>query len=399
MTAIGYLISQYPTASHTFVRREVAAMRAAGLTIRTYSIRPGEPSPGDAMAEAEAASTYAVLGQSPLAYLGAHVSALLTGPLRYFSTLRLGLRHRVPGLKALLWALFYFAEAILLARQLRRDGVTRLHNHFANAGATVGMLTAHHLRMPWSLTLHGISEFDYPAGLLLPQKLERAEFAACVSYFGMAQAMRITRPVIWSRYHIVRCGIDPADLPSSEADRMPGGVLELVCVGRLSAEKGHAGLLGAVAKLMRDGVAVRLTLVGDGPEGDTLKALVAELGLSDHVTFAGRLGEAATLETIARSDALVLTSFMEGLPIVLMEAMALGVPVISSRVAGIPELVADGESGLLFEPANWDQLGNAIRRLCDDPALRASLAANARTRVVAEFTYPGAATPLIGLFE
>jgi colanic acid/amylovoran biosynthesis glycosyltransferase len=399
MTAIGYLISQYPTASHTFVRREVAAMRAAGLTIRTYSIRRGEPSPGDAMAEAEAASTYAVLGQSPLAYLGAHVSALLSGPVRYFSTLRLSLRHRVPGLKALLWALFYFAEAILLARQLRRDGVTRLHNHFANAGATVGMLAAHHLRMPWSLTLHGISEFDYPAGLLLPQKLETAEFAACVSYFGMAQAMRVTRPAIWPRYHIVRCGIDPADLPSPPTNRTPGEVLELVCVGRLSAEKGHAGLLGAVAKLVRDGVAIRLTLVGDGPEGDTLKALVAELGLSEHVNFAGRLGEAATLETIARSDALVLTSFMEGLPIVLMEAMALGVPVISSRVAGIPELVAEGESGLLFEPANWEQLASAIRRLCDDLPLRTSLATEARTRVVAEFTYPNAATPLIGLFD
>lgn len=398
MTAIGYLISQYPSASHTFIRREVAALRAAGLTIRTYSVRPGNASPEDVAAEAEKATTFAILGQPAATFVGAHVHALATAPLRYFATLALALRHRVPGVRGLVWSFFYFVEAILLARQLRRDRVTRLHNHFANAGATVGLLAAHHLRLPWSITLHGISEFDYPAGLLLAAKLERVKFAACVSYFGMAQAMRLTRAAIWPRFKLVRCAIDPSDLPAALTAQETGGRVELVCVGRLSPEKGHAGLLAVAARLLKQGVPLRLTLVGDGPDGDALKSLAAELAIADDVRFVGRLDEAGTLEAIAGSDILVLASFMEGLPIVLMEAMALGVPVVASRVAGIPELVTDGESGLLFEPANWGQLGEALERLCNDPALRAWLADNARSRVLAEFVYPDAARPLIELF-
>jgi glycosyltransferase involved in cell wall biosynthesis len=398
MTAIGYLVSQYPAASHTFIRREVAALRGGGLTIRTYSVRPGDASPDDAAARAEAATTFEVLKQTPGAFVAAHFHSLVTGPLRYLSTMRLALRHRVPGLRAFVRSLFYFAEAILLARQLRRDGVTRLHSHFANPGATVGVLATHHLRLPWSVTLHGISEFDYPAGLLLAAKLERCEFAACVSYFGMAQAMRLTRPAIWPRLKLVRCGIDPSDLPGVRA-RPPGSLFELICVGRLSPEKGHAGLLTVLAGLLEKGVRIQLTLVGDGPEAEALKALAGDLGITGHVKFAGRLDEAGTLAAIAGSDALVLASFMEGLPIVLMEAMALGVPVVASRVAGIPELVADGETGLLFEPANWAQLGQALERLCNDAEMRGHLATRARARVLEEFTYPKAAEPLVELFE
>lgn len=397
MSSIGYLVSQYPAASHTFIRREIAALRGAGLTIRTYSVRPGDAPPNDAAASEEERATYTVIAQSAGAFLGAHLQALASQPLRYFSTLRLALRHRVPGAKAFVWALFHFVEAITLARQLRRDGVNRLHNHFANSAATVGLLAAHYLRLPWSLTLHGISEFDYPAGLLLPAKLERAEFAACVSYFGMAQAMRVTPPAIWPRLTLVRCGIDPAGLPQvpkrARADR-----IDLICVGRLSPEKGHAGLLGAVRELLRKDVPLHLTLVGDGPEGEALKARARELGIAEQVTFAGRLDEAATLAAIAQSDMLVLASFMEGLPIVLMEAMALGVPVVSSRVAGIPELVSDGESGLLFDPANWAELAQALERLCGDSTLRQELASRARVRVREEFSYPTAATPLLAHF-
>ena len=389
---VGYLVSEYPSPSHTFIRREIAAVLGAGLAVQPYSVRPGRVAGAPDPADPE---VFTILGQGAFAFFAALVWGLAR-PGRFVGSLALALKHRVPGAKALLWALFHWLEALLLARRLRADGVTRLHNHFANSGANVGLIAAHYLRLPWSLTLHGISEFDYPAGLLLADKLARADFAACVSRFGMAQAMRITDPAIWPKLHLVRCGVDPRDLPPT-GDTGERKGLDLICVGRLSPEKGHAGLLQAMAQIVARGLPVRLTLVGDGPSGAMLRAKAAELGLEGHVRFAGAMDERATLAAVAAADALVLASFMEGLPIVLMEAMALGKPVVATRVAGIPELVRDGEAGLLFDPAAWDQLAAHIERLLD-PDDRRALGAKGQERVAAAFTYPAAAAPLIQLF-
>ena len=282
----------------------------------------------------------------------------------------------------------------MLARRLRADGVRHLHNHFANSAATVGLLAARLADVPWSLTLHGISETDYPAGLLLADKITAARFVACVSRFGMAQAMRITLPDQWPKLTLVRCGIDLTALPSPAS--RGASAPYIVCVGRLSSEKGHAGLLTAIASLHRDRP-VHLLLVGDGPSEASLRQQVGREGLGDVVTFAGRLDELATLRAIAGAELLVLPSFMEGLPVVLMEAMALGVPVIASRVAGIPELVRDGESGLLFDPTDWSALAIAIGRLLDDRSLRERLAAAGRARVAAEFDIERAVAPLPAL--
>lgn len=243
--------------------------------------------------------------------------------------------------------------------------------------------------------MHGISETDYPAGLMLARKIEAADLVVCVSWFGRAQGMRLVDPSEWEKMHVVRCGLPfdriPLKSPASENKT-------IICVGRLSPEKGQAGLLRAFAKVRSSHPELELRLVGDGPERGALGALTKELGLSGAVTFAGRLPEEETLAEIARSDLLVLPSFMEGLPIVLMEAMAVGVPVIASRVAGIPELVEDGASGLLFTPSNWDGLASAIERLLGDEALQAKLTERAKAIVAAEFDTRKSATELANLF-
>lgn len=389
---IAYVVSQYPASSHTFIRREVDSLRRHGVDIRTYSIR--RPSPAELKAPADQASfaeTRFVLPMKAGTLLKAHLRAVTMQPGAWVALLRLALRHRAPGAKAMLWSLFHFAEAVVLAAMLREDGVTRVHNHFANAGATVGMLAARFAGLPWSLTLHGISETDYPAGLTLGAKLEASTFAACVSWFGRAQAMRVTAPAHWHKFTTVRCGLDLTSLPA--AARHVGSRREIVCVARLSAEKGHLGLLEAIAPLD-----VYLTLVGDGPMLAEIEQAVAAAGLSERVRFAGRLDEAATLAAIARADLLVLPSFMEGLPIVLMEAMAIGVPVIGSRVAGVPELIEDGVEGLLFRPGDWDDLRRAIARIRDEPELGDRLAAAARAKVAGEFDIATAVLPLARWF-
>lgn len=397
-SAVGYLVSEYPAPSHTFIRREIEALRGAGVPIVTYSVRPPAHVLSNPRERRAAEETFVVLGAGAMRIAGANLTALARHPGRYLSTLGLALRHRVPGLRSLLWALFHLAEAVMLAQRMRADGIARLHNHFGNAGATVGLLAAHFNGVPWSLTLHGISEFDYPAGNLLAEKLARADFAACVSYFGMAQAMRLTRPALWHKLRVVRCGLDPADLPTAGRERGGSGDRpRVICVGRLSPEKGHIGLFQAMQALAARGVPLHLTLVGDGPMRAELEQAAAEMGLAEGIEFLGARDEPATLEAIAQADMLVLPSFMEGLPIVLMEAMALHVPVIASRVAGIPELVIDGETGLLFDPANWHGLADALARLAGDSQLRGDLADAGYAKVSAAFFHPAAAAPMIPL--
>lgn len=392
---IAYLASEYPAGSHTFIRREISALRAAGVAIAPFTIRaaPASDGPLDAAARAE---TQEVLGQGAPAYLIAVLAAAVARPLRWLSTLRLALSHRVPGARALLWSLFHFVEALLLARLLHRAAARHLHVHFANSGATVGMLAANYLRLPWSMTLHGISETDYPAGLLLADKIARAEFTACASWFMRAQAMRHTDPAYWARLHIVRCGVDLADLPPVAVREE--GPIRFVSVGRLSPEKGQRILLHALRGLLDEGIEAHLELIGGGPEQTALEALARKLSLETACRFSGPLPERETLARIARADALVLPSFMEGLPVVLIEAMALGIPVIATAVAGIPELVEQRANGVLVRASDAEGLHRAMSELVRDPLLRRSLGAAGRAAVAGEFALPGAALPLVALF-
>jgi colanic acid/amylovoran biosynthesis glycosyltransferase len=394
---LAYLTSQYPAASHTFIRREVEALRELGWQIDTFSVRtPGADEANGEADKVEAASTFYVLRQPVLALVGAHLRALFTSPGSYLRTFSLALRHREPGAKGLLLAFAHFAESLLLAHELKQRQIQHLHNHFANSAATVGLLATRMLGIRWSFTMHGISETDYPAGLMLGRKIEAANLVACVSWFGRGQGMRLVAPQHWDKMHVVRCGLPFHRLPVRKAQF--GDAKSLICVGRLSPEKGQAGLIRTFADLAARHEGMQLRLVGDGPERGELERLVEQLRLGERLSFSGRLPEADTLAEIARSDILVLPSFMEGLPIVLMEAMALGVPVVASRVAGIPELVEDGVGGLLFAPSNWGELEACIERLVKDNALYQSVAEHGKKKVAEEFDVRKSAKLLSTLF-
>jgi colanic acid/amylovoran biosynthesis glycosyltransferase len=393
---IGYLTSLYPAPSHTFIRREVLAVREHGVDVTTFSVRAPAPAERTADADQQAfQGTFYLLPMDPVRAARAHATRFVRDPLGYARTLRLALKHRVPGVKAAALAIAYFAEAIVLADELARQGVTHVHNHFANPAATVGYLATRFLGLPWSLTLHGISETDYPAGNLLGAKLEAADFAACVSHFGRAQALRLISPEHWDKLFIVRCALDLRALPERPV-RPPSTRVRAVCVARLSAEKGHVGLLRAFAKAQRNGARdAELVLVGDGPERGRIEQTIAELGLQGSVQLLGRKSEEDTLREVAQSDLLVLASFMEGLPVVLMEALAYGLPVIAPRVAGVPELVEEHVHGLLFAPAAWDELADRLHKLLSDASLRQRLGAAGRAKIEQEFEISRAVIPLV----
>jgi len=262
-----------------------------------------------------------------------------------------------------------------------------LHNHFANSGATVGLIASRLTGLPWSLTLHGISETEYPAGLLLAEKLEKASFVACASYFMRAQAMRVVDPSHWSKMAIVRCGIDMATLPApAPAPSSLAGPARIVCVGRLSPEKGYFGLLDALAAIAAADGEFQLVIVGDGAQMEAVQTRAAELDLTGRIRFAGALSEIETLGEIARSDVLVLPSLMEGLPVVLMEAMAMGRPVLASRIAGIPELVEEMRSGYLFTPSDWNDLARRLAALLSCRADWHDMGRIGRAKIEEEFT-------------
>lgn len=393
MTRIAYLTSQYPALSHTFIRREIAALRSQGLTILPFSVRPGSsPTTLGGVDEVEN-----LLGRP----LGHYVGSILHGlrkPGRFWRTWKLALQHRRSGLRGLLWSQFHLVEALVLCRLLQKAEVTHLHNHFANSGATVGLLASRYLSLPWSLTLHGISETDPPAGDLLADKLTHATFVACASWFMRAQGMRKVESSEWGKFRIVRCGVDLRALPASPNARSSQGV-RFICVGRLSAEKGYFGLLEAFSGVLSQGVAAQLAIVGEGPLRAEIEARLGHFGWADKVRLYGALSERETLQKIAESDILVLSSLMEGLPVVLMEAMALGKPVIASHVAGIPELVEDGQNGLLFRPGDWHQLEKKMLRLAGDAPARLRFGKNARKTIEKEYDIVKAVQPLAEIFS
>ncbi|MDH3686183.1 MAG: glycosyltransferase [Myxococcales bacterium] len=390
---LAVLTSQYPAASHTFIRREIAELRRRGVSVDVFSIR--ESSFGAAAVDdADARETWYVLPVGPGRLAAAHLWALARGPRAWCRAFGAALTQRRPGLRGLLWSCFYFAEAMVLAREFDRRGIDHLHNHFADGAATAGMVAAGFLGIDWSLTLHGAADFGPEWGPLLPGKLEAARFAVCVSHFGRAQALRALPVRQWDKVVVSRCGVEIDRLPARSAavDAEPPVV---VCVGRLSPEKGIPGLLEAWAALpesIRD--KARLRLVGDGPDRESVAASVKARGWQGRVELLGALPEAEALREIAGAQILVLPSLMEGLPVVLMEAMALGVPVVAPHLAGIPELVTSGEHGWLFAPADWNALARSLALLLADPGARATMGAAARARVQDEFSMGPAVDPL-----
>lgn len=381
---VAYLTGEYPRATDTFIQREVAALRAHGLTVETCSIRRtgAEHHVGEEQ-RAEAARTFHVLEQTgkPLTSLRAHLAAL-RAPGRYLRALRLAWKTAPGGIKGHIYNLIYFAEAVVLADHMRRLGVVHLHNHIAKSSCTVAMLASAVSGIPYSFTLHGPDIFFEPYHWRLDEKIARASFVACISHFCRSQAMIFSAPAHWDRLHIVHCGVDPAlyDTPRGTPAK------RLLFVGRLAAVKGVPVLFETLRDVAPDHPGLHLTLIGDGPERRALEDKARVMGLSGMVTFAGYKGQAEVAQALRETDILVLPSFAEGLPVVLMEALAARVPVLTTRIAGVGELVEDGISGRLVAPGDPVALTDALRALLDaTPEDRAAMGAAGRARVVAEF--------------
>lgn len=360
---VAYLISEYPKVSHTFIRREILELERLGVDVLRVAIRPaGEELPDPADAE-ERLRTRCILGRpwpavgativrAWLSFRGNAVRALM-------QAVSLGRRAE----KGVVFHLFYWLEACVLASWMRSEAVTHVHAHFGSNPATVAMLAARILGGTFSFTAHGTVETDNPAGICISEKIRRAAFVVAVSDYGRAQLMRWVAIEHWQKIHVVRCGLggDYLDRPPPRIVQAP----RFIAVGRLSAEKGHLVLVHAVAELAKSGRQCEVVVVGDGPLRDSIASLIGELGIADRLRLAGWKSGPEVRQLIGESRALVLPSFAEGLPVVVMEAMALGRPVVATWVAGIPELVSAGETGWLVPPGDPSSLALAMAQCLD----------------------------------
>lgn len=393
---IAYLTGEYPRATDTFIQREVAALRALGIEITTCSVRKTDARHhvGESQ-RSEAARTFYVqsAAKNPLTLVSALWAALSHSPGRWLSALTLAWRTRPPGAKALLWQIFYFLEAAVLVRHLRANGVVHLHNHFANSSCSVAMIASEMSGIPFSFTLHGPAIFFEPKWWRLDEKIAHARFVACISHFARSQAMLFSDQRHWDKLKIIHCGVDPAAYARRDGPRGK----RVLFVGRLAAIKGVPLLLRAFTAVAKDHPDAYLTIIGDGPDRAALEVEAAAAGISGRVAFLGYQPQEAVAAQLAQSDMMMLPSFAEGVPVVLMEAMATGLPVIASRVAGVPELVEDGVSGFLVPPGDLGALTERLGLLMADQALRERMGVQGRIKVAAEFDGTHEATRLASL--
>lgn len=394
---IGYFTGTYPRATDTFIQREVQGLRARGIDVRTFSVRKSgvEHDVSDEILT-EKTNTFYILPVNPVRLLISNIAALFEAPGAFLATLQLAWRTAQPGWRGMLWQIFYFQEAIVLAREMRRQQIQHLHNHLGDASGNVTLLACRLGGVGYSMTIHGPHIFFDPIHWALREKVKYCRFTACISHYCRSQMMLFADNEDWGRLVIVHCGVDQLLFKQSSVRPNARGLLY---VGRLAVEKGVPVLLESLALLIAQGYDFELTLVGDGPDGDFLKTSAQNLGIADKVMFAGYANQEEVRSHLQRCDVFLLPSFAEGVPVSLMEAMACGVPVIATYVGGVAELVEDGETGLVVYPGDPISLKNAIARYANDHALRERVSRQGRDKVVAEFNIDTEVDKLAALFK
>lgn len=382
--AVSYLASEYPAVSHTFILREVQAVRRLGVRAVTFSVnRPGNLEVMSDAEREEAAGTTVLKTFSILALARAHLAVVARSPLGWLRMALRALRFCWMGPKSPIKAAAYLAEAGILLEGMLGAGSAHVHVHFANPAATVALLAASSGLATMSLSVHGPDEFSNVERDMLAQKVAASSFVRCISHFCKSQVMRHVPFSEWGKLEVVRCGVDNSRF-SPRPD--PGNAVPVVlCLGRLAPAKAQHLLIEALALLLRDGFAFRAVFVGGGPDRASLESLALRLGLADVTEFTGPLGQQDVLDRYRQADVFALPSFAEGLPVVLMEAMAMGIPCLTTHIAGIPELVKDGVNGLLVPAGDVQSLATSLTRLLKDPGLRASLGEKAREAVLESY--------------
>ncbi len=388
---VAYVAPEIPGLSSTFVYNEIFALERLGFSIVPISIHAGMAAPPTPALAALAQRTLRGYGHGFAAVARANLQMLRRHPRRYLATLGMALGDTLAEIRTLRVAAgipYRFLIAAAVAARIEAEQVQHIHAHFAHFPGDIAMYASSLLRIPFSLTAHANDIFCNR--WLLRQKCRRGKFVATISEFNRRYLGALGCDE--HKVEIVRCGVDldtPIPAPAMITDRPI--VTRLGFVARLVEKKGVDTLLRACVHLHAAGTPFTLDIVGDGPELEATRALIAQLQLGEHVRLLGKLDNDAVVTWLDGIALFILpcrrdsSGDMDGIPVALMEAMLKGKPVISSRLSGIPELIVDGVTGLLIEPDDDLQLAAQIDRLILNPALAQRLASAARLHLAAEF--------------
>lgn len=381
---VAYLINRYPAASHSFIRREIEAVEAEGTNVFRFSVRPAQLAElPDERDHAEVPKTVVLLQLGMFRLLFDTLRAMVLSPARFLATMRVafaGVEWK-PG--SVVRRAAYLAEASALARRLRSKRIDHLHAHFGTNPAMVARLTSKLSGIPFSFTVHGPDEFDAPVALDLRGKVADSAFCVAISSYGRSQLMRWSHFADWQKIEVVRCGVDGSFLSDPVYAPIPPKP-QLCAVARLSGQKGIPLLIEAAAVLKAKGKQFQLSIVGDGEMRPDIETMISRYELQTCVHLAGWASSETVIAQLRDARALVLPSFAEGLPVVIMEALALERPVVVTAIAGTPELV-DANCGWLIPAGSIEALVDAMNMAIDAPTDHlAEMGRVGRARVIAQ---------------
>lgn len=398
---VAYIMSRFPKLTETFVLYEILALERLGIHVDIYPLLRGREAVRhpDADRLAPRVRHQRLLS---LAIVGANLACLARHPVTYLRTALECLAGTCGSLRFLAGALAFFPKAVWFAREMQRTGVRHVHAHFAHHPALAALVVHRLSGIPFSFTAHG-SDL-HTDQRMLDRKIGAAAFALTISDYNRAFIRERCGEAAAARVSVVRCGVD-VDAFSPRPPAARSGPFLVLCIAALREVKGHRHLIEACRRLKERGVAFDCHLIGDGPLRGDLEERVAAADLGAHVALHGALARGDVLDWLARADVLVAPSIMdargrrEGIPVACMEAMASGLPVVASRISGIPELVEDGRTGLLFPPGDADALANVLAGLSRDEPLRRRLGGAGRAKVLAEYSLRTNAARLAGMMR
>jgi colanic acid/amylovoran biosynthesis glycosyltransferase len=395
---VAYLVNQYPAVSHTFIKREIQSLERQGVKVSRFALHGWQGDLVDADDRAERELTRYLLQKGAVMLLLALIKSAFSAPIYFLNAFALTVRMSRGSDRNLAVHLAYLAEACLLKRWLTQTSVAHLHAHFATNPAEVASLLRALGGPPYSFTGHGSDITDRPTQMALALKVRHSAFVAAVCSFGRSQFMLWTAYEDWEKLKIVRCGLQ-ADY-GHKSDPVAANHWRLLCIGRLSKEKGQLLLIEAAARLHAQGTLVEITLVGDGPMRNEVEQKIEHYGLQEHVRLTGWLDAQAIENELRQARALVVSSISEGLPVVITEAMANRRPVIAPYLSGIPELVVHGETGWLVPAGDVQLLADAMQLCLQTPVeVLARMGETARLRVLERHNIDTEAGKLSVLFR
>lgn len=387
--SVVYVVGTYPLVTTTFIDREISALRGLGVDVRIVAVRrpPADTPLSSEQRELARGTSYLI----PIAWrrlVAAHLHFLLTRPTVYLGTLGHLVTRPHPDLRARTKTILHFGEGVYAAHVIDDGDVRELHAHFADRAATIALVASRLLRRAFSLSVHaGADIFVRP--VLLREKFTAARHVVTCTSHNKAHLARLVGDDLDRKISIVPHGLDL----SGQRPARPGanGLPVVLAVGQLAERKGFAHLVAACNLVRNQGHRFVCRIIGGGPQQAGLEELIASLSLRDSVSLLGALPHEAVVDHYRRATMLVLPCVrtadgdVDGIPNVLVEAMAFGIPVVSSDLPAVRELITDGVDGLLVPEGDVKRLADAVRRLLDEPQLRRRLGAEARHTVAERF--------------